>query len=363
VLPIPWCRHSKSLPPGLLVGTTPYEDPSGGPPKFFRSVLLLNTVQSATSSLCAFLYILARRPAGDSLRHAVGLEDTASLGHQDETQKKARRQRSFLRSILQCSALHSIGSPVAFASLRHIDYPTMILGKSSKLVPVMLMNIILYRRKFALHKYAVVAGVTLGISVFTLFHPKSAAKKGGDNSLLGLALLFVSLAIDGATNSTQDEIFARHKVSGSQMMLFMNLFCTLLTAVALVVPLPSLPALGYTSSGSSELATALSFIATYPAVLKDILGFSLAGALGQLFIFDTLQHYGSLTLVTVTVTRKLFTMLLSVLVYRHALNWGQWAGVGLVFAAIGLEAQHKRKGPTLAKVVQKEEAKARLKDI
>jgi hypothetical protein len=44
------------------------------------------------------------------------------------------------------------------------------------------------------------------------------------------------------------------------------------------------------------------------------------GGLGQLFIFETIQHFGSLTLVMVTVTRKLFTMLLSVIVFEHVLN-------------------------------------------
>lgn len=48
-------------------------------------------------------------------------------------------------------------------------------------------------------------------------------------------------------------------------------------------------------------------------------------------------------LVMVTVTRKLFTMLLSVVVFEHRLTKGQWLGVGVVFAGIGVEAGMKRK--------------------
>ena len=44
----------------------------------------------------------------------------------------------------------------------------------------------------------------------------------------------------------------------------------------------------------------------------------------------------------VTVTRKLFTMLLSVVVFEHRLAWGQWVGVGVVFLGIGVEAGIKR---------------------
>jgi UDP-galactose transporter B1 len=255
-----------------------------------------------------------------------------------------------LARCFQCALMHSIGSPFGYAALRYIDYPTQILGKSCKLVPVMIMNIILYRRKFALHKYIVVATVTLGISMFMLYAPASGhgkSKKGAaNNSLLGVGLLLVNLFMDGAINSTQDEVFVRYKLNGSQMMFWMNAFATLITATTMLVPFPSIPIINppsSSSSGHTELASALSFINSHPAVLKDVLYFSLAGATGQLFIFATLEEFGSLTLVTITVTRKLFTMLLSLIVFNHKLALGQWLGVATVFAGIGIEAYVKRK--------------------
>jgi len=46
----------------------------------------------------------------------------------------------------------------------------------------------------------------------------------------------------------------------------------------------------------------------------------------------------------ITLTRKMFTMILSVVVYNHALTGGQWAGAATVFAGISVEAWVKRKG-------------------
>ena len=63
------------------------------------------------------------------------------------------------------------------------------LSQSCKLIPVMLLNFILYRRRFSSHKYVVVALVTVGISLFMLYGKKS--KKGGPDSLGGLALLTI----------------------------------------------------------------------------------------------------------------------------------------------------------------------------
>lgn len=53
----------------------------------------------------------------------------------------------------------------------------------------------------------------------------------------------------------------------------------------------------------------------------------------------TLSIFGSLLLVTVTVTRKMLTMIISVVWFGHALTGMQWLGVGLVFGGIGIEAE------------------------
>lgn len=241
----------------------------------------------------------------------------------------------------------SAAAPFGFLALSHISFPTLLLGKSCKLVPVMLMNILLYRRKFPLHKYALVGLVTAGIWAFMAFKPSKPGRGASGpqtSSLLGLALLGVNLVLDGVVNATQDHIFSTFSLEGPQMMLFMNLFATLFTFGALLFPyaltpsflLPAAAAAG-AHSHTNELASALSFIATHPSVKTDILLFGLTGSIGQLFIFVTLSLYGSLTLVTITVTRKMATMLLSVFVFDHRLAPGQWAGVATVFGAVAME--------------------------
>jgi solute carrier family 35 (UDP-galactose transporter), member B1 len=52
----------------------------------------------------------------------------------------------------------------------------------------------------------------------------------------------------------------------------------------------------------------------------------------------TLSTFSSVFLVTVTVTRKMWTMLLSLVAFGHRLSSMQFLGVGLVFGGIGLEA-------------------------
>ncbi|KAG0226908.1 UDP-galactose transporter [Actinomortierella wolfii] len=287
------------------VSTTPY----GQDAVKFRFFIVLNMVQALTASLVAFIYLKVQ-----------GITVTLP-------------SKNLLGRYFQVALLNAMASPFSYAALKHIDYPTMILTKSCKLVPVMFMNVLLYRRRFPLYKYVCVALITVGVSGFMLLAPMDEHKKKGavQSSMYGMFLVLINLTLDGITNSTQDQIFHSFKVTGQQMMCFMNLFMSLFMAVWLLNPM------------NPELGNALAFCQTHPSVLKDIAMFSICGALGQCFIFYTLQHYGSLSLVTVTVTRKLFTILLSVVAYGHVLGLGQWIMVAVVFTGIGLEAYVKRK--------------------
>ena len=185
----------------------------------------------------------------------------------------------------------------------------MVLGKSCKLVPVMLMNVLLYRRKFARHKYLVVALVTIGITSFMFLGgqkkghknsgPPSKSAASGWAQLVGMLYLLANLLLDGVVNSTQDQIFQTFKPTGQQMMLHINLFSTLISTILSVLPLPHIPVIHPTDPGQLELVYAIQFLKTHPDASKALAQFAITGALGQLFIFETLQHFGSLTLVYV----------------------------------------------------------------
>ncbi|KAJ7254319.1 UAA transporter [Mycena haematopus] len=357
--------------------SVPFASIDGSTSDKFKSAVFIGTCQSALSSISAFVYILLRRKPTDTFVQSLGLEHAPEpiangKAHEHEHAKHHNKQSTrFSRTNLllryfQCAVFITFAAPFGFAALSYISYPAMVLGKSCKLVPVMLMNLLLYRRRFAPHKYLVVLMVTVGITIFmglgdSKHGGKAKAAPPPNANLIGIVYLLINLALDGAVNSTQDEIFARHRVTGQQMMLWINIFCTLLTTVLSALPLPYIPVIHPTEAGS-ELAAALEFVYTHPSIKIPLLQFAITGALGQLFIFETLQHFGSLTLVTVTLTRKMFTMLLSVVVYNHKLNAGQWLGAGVVFAGISVEAFVKRKDVHVKKIVQEKEM-AKIKSL
>ena len=188
--------------------------------------------------------------------------------------------------------------------------------------------------------------MTAGVAVFTLQHPHKKGRSGSSSSSAwGLFLLSINLLFDGLTNATQDHIFATLRpYSGPQMMAAQNVLSTLLTAAYLLL-LPLLPsallaalAIPLAPTTTHELPLALEFLRSHPRARADVLAFAACGAVGQVFIYATLARFSSLVLVTVTVTRKMLTMVVSVLAFGHRLGRGQWVGVGLVFGGVAGEA-------------------------
>lgn len=91
-------------------------------------------------------------------------------------------------------------------------------------------------------------------------------------------------------------------------------------------------ALHHGSGDGSELQEALAAITHCPALRSDLLWFCLCAAVGQLTIFVVMKEFGSLMWITISITRKLFTILLSVAAFGHVICFEQWLGVAAVFS-------------------------------
>lgn len=309
---------------------------------------MLNTIQSTFAALSGLAYLYLSTPPAARL---PSIFPTARV----------------LFPLILVAVTSSLASPFGYAALAHVDYITFILAKSCKLLPVMALHVALFRRRYPLYKYLVVGLVTAGVALFTLHSKKAGRASSGPtgNSSWGLFLLGVNLLFDGLTNSTQDHIFTAYQpYSGPQMMVAQNVLATLLTGAYLLL-LPLLPdaqlgAVGIPPSSAAELSDAYAFLVLHPEVLKDVLGFAACGAVGQIFIYATLSRFSSLLLVTVTVTRKMLSMVLSVLWFGHSLSGMQWLGVGLVFGGVGFEGLISRR-EKLKKDGEKKAAAGRTK--
>ena len=309
------------------INTKPYGTTELGDGVYFKAPLMINIVQAFFASIVGFVYCMVT---------------TKTSPFNVFTKNESSLTWKISKLFVLIAITSSLSSPLGYESLKHVDYLAYLLAKSCKLIPVMLIHMVFYGTRFPLYKYIVAISVTFGVTVFTLSHhasKNSASIDDGDYEL-GMAQLIGSMLLDGLTNSTQDQLFQLQasnpkmtKITGASLMCILNLLvCGLSLSFAVI------------SKYHEEIDYTLQFIREYPAVLRNILEFALFGSIGQVFVFIILEKFDSLILITATVTRKMISMILSVILFGHYLNNLQWGGVGLVFAGIGYEAVVKMKG-------------------
>jgi len=214
-------------------------------------------------------------------------------------------------------------------ALQHVNYPTQVIGKSCKPIPVMILGVLVGKKRYPIRKYIFITMIVVGVALFVWKDGKSS----DEGNMFGYSLLMFSLAMDGWTGGIQDRMRLESKPTFSQMMYNINFWSTIFSGVALLI--------------TSELWTFISFIQRFPYVLTNILWFSILSAVGQLFIFLTVQDFGPLPLSLVTTTRKFFTVLASILYFGNPATSRQYAATVLIFLGLALDSwKGKDKKPT-----------------
>lgn len=212
-----------------------------------------------------------------------------------------------------------------YEALKFVSFPTQVLGKACKVIPVMLMGKLVSGNKYQVYEWVTAGMLSVGISFFLLgqtgAHGGTEESSGveeiyGEGIVIfsGLFLMLGYMAFDSFTSNWQGELFKVHKMSPMQMMFGVNLFSCLFTCISLL------------EQGGFFEASAFMFkhydFAFHTVVL------SLCSALGQLFIFFTISQFGAVVFTIIMTLRQAFAILLSCIIYSHPISG---AGLGQDF--------------------------------
>ena len=63
----------------------------------------------------------------------------------------------------------------------------------------------------------------------------------------------------------------------------------------------------------------------------------MAGSIGQFFIFEIIKKYDSYILPIITSSRKILTVMVSLIIFSHDVNFIQLIGILIVFSVIIFE--------------------------
>ncbi|XP_076245497.1 solute carrier family 35 member B1 homolog meigo [Calliopsis andreniformis] len=211
-------------------------------------------------------------------------------------------------------------------ALQFVSYPTQVIGKAGKPIPVMVLGVLLGNKVYPVKKYLFIFLVVIGVALFMYKDIGPTKKQTEGQAAFGELLLLMSLTMDGLTSAVQERMKAEHNSKSGHMMLNMNAWSVIFSGIAILL--------------SGEFFEFIQFLHRYPSTMWHIATFSVAGAFGQYFIFLTIAEFGPLPCSIITTTRKFFTVLGSILIFGNSLTFRQWLGTCTVFLGLFLDAMY-----------------------
>ncbi|XP_067013543.1 adenosine 3'-phospho 5'-phosphosulfate transporter 1 [Anabrus simplex] len=234
---------------------------------------------------------------------------------------RQNRHTAPLYKYVYCSFSNIMSSWCQYEALKYVSFPTQVLAKASKIIPVMVMGKLVSKKKYEYYEYVTAVLISVGMTFFLL---GSADDLQGSTvtTFSGLILLASYMLFDSFTSNWQGALFQQYGMSSVQMMCGVNLFSCLFTAVSL--------------AQQGGFIHSLNFMTQFPKFVFDCLVLSVCSAGGQLFIYFTISTFGPVVFVIIMTIRQGLAILLSCIFYQHHISAIGVFGVIVVFVSIFL---------------------------
>lgn len=268
----------------------------------FRYNIFLISLLCFSNTICSFIAIIIKSRMN-------GLRFSQDLKNHVDT--------NFIKQVILISITYSVAMIATNLSLSHVNFPTQVLVKSGKMIPIVVGGFLFFGKKYPYYDYISVFLITGSLIMFNLLKTKNT--KEVEQSAFGIFLLCISLLCDGLTGPRQDKLLTTYNIHSINLMFYINVFAFILNLSASLMLEKSAP---------------YEFLGRYSNTYYYLLGFSLSGTFGQFFVFYSLKKYGSLYTSLFTTLRKALSTIVSVYLFGHVLKPLQWCCVVVIFTTL-----------------------------
>eukprot|EP01080_Neovahlkampfia_damariscottae_P000533 gene533-8045_t len=213
-----------------------------------------------------------------------------------------------------------LANALSSSSVLFIGYLPTVVIKSCKPIPILLANILIGKKKYSIKKFLTIVFICAGTIIFMIYSLDVKKKEKKETKVVGFLMLIGSLICDGLVAGFQGKV---ENPNVHHFLLYMNLF-----------------SIGYAFIGAlitSQFISGFLFFVKYPHIIFDTFIFLTLMTIGQELIYYSIVHFGNLFTSVVTTTRKMITILLSIVWFSHHLNIPQIIGIIIVFIFVILD--------------------------
>ena len=241
------------------------------------------------------------------------------------------RRKAPLKLYLLLSAFTVAGMLCTNWSLSFINYPTRVMFKASKVVPVMAVGFFVGKRISA----AEVATACLLVAGICIFMYGNLMGSPTFNPL-GIVLISLGVLADAFTANIEEMFFFKaHQCSHAEVMCFTSLIGAVFSSGLILA--------------TGELGRALAHTQQHPRTPLIIAAFSLAGYVSVSCVLLMIKHYGATSAEMVKSSRKVLSIVLSFALFEKPWNALHVGGGAIFAAAIAAQVALKRRTRALAK--------------
>merc|ERR1712217_700551 len=125
-------------------------------------------------------------------------------------------------------------STCQYEALKYVSFPVQMLGKSFKMMPVMLWGIVISGKRYSTMDWIIAVLVTCGVTQFLLGGDIKSTHSQG-SSTWGLVLLIAFLGLDGFTSTFQEQLFKEYTTTKYNQMLYVNFGSATVSLVSILL--------------------------------------------------------------------------------------------------------------------------------
>ncbi|GAA5889623.1 hypothetical protein JCM16303_004444, partial [Sporobolomyces ruberrimus] len=269
---------------------------------------------------------------------------------------------SFTERLSPASPLTAYGAVAVFnflstscqyQALRYVSYTTQSLAKTSKMIPVLVVGALVYRKKHLAREWIAGGVILAGCACYLFSTPPiphgshatvlsgSEADKTVIDGLLGTAFLLGYLFFDGLVSTTQEKVFGKNPASSDpfgpaspvlDQMIWTNLFAGM---IALGVSLASI--------ATGSFWNNLSLLLTDVNLLWDVCIFSAASAGGLIVLLNCIASFGALTSSLIMTIRQFLSILINAGIFGNFSSVSSIGWMGVFWVASGVWIKINRK--------------------
>ncbi|KAJ8664561.1 hypothetical protein QAD02_006223 [Eretmocerus hayati] len=211
------------------------------------------------------------------------------------------------------------------SSLGYLNYPTQVIFKCCKLIPVLIGSILIQGKRYGALDFLAAGLMCLGLILFTLADSMISPRF----NFVGVAMISGALLCDALIGNIQEKTMKQHKATNTEVVLYSYSIGFFYLFVILAL--------------TGDIVKGASFCSHHPVKTYGYaLLFSASGYLGIQMVLSLVQCCGAFVAATVTTCRKAVTIIISFLFFYKPFTFQYvWSGL-LVVLGIYLNIYSKQ---------------------